>query len=51
MPLEGAPLAEWCGGPASLCEAVKKDCSKCMSINKDIAEQRRAEAQGKESKE
>jgi len=49
MPLQGAPLAEWCGGPASLCEAVNKDCSKCTSINRDMAEQCRAEAQGKKA--
>jgi len=49
MPLEGAPLAKWCGGPVSLCDAVNKDCSQCRSVNKDIAEQRRAESQGKEA--
>ncbi len=49
MPLERAPLAEWCGGPASLCAAVNSDCTKCNSINKDDAERRKTK-EGKETK-
>ena len=41
MPLQGAPLAEYCGGPASLCVAVNLDCNKCQSIHKEQAEERR----------
>ena len=43
MPLEGAPLAEYCGGPASLCVAVKSDCSECNSIHRELAGKRRQE--------
>jgi len=41
MPLKGAPLAEYCDGPASLCAAVNLDCSKCQFIHKEEAEERR----------
>lgn len=50
MPLERAPLAKWCTGPASLCEAVKLDCTKCNSTNKEMAEIRRDNEQGNEVK-
>jgi hypothetical protein len=49
MPLQGAPLAEYCGGPASLCAAVNLDCNKCQSIHKEQAEERRR--QGKKMAE
>ncbi len=50
MPLEGASLAKWCGGPASLCAAVKLDCTKCNSVNKEQAERHREAEQGSEAK-
>jgi len=43
MPLVGTPLGDYCGGPASLCESVKLDCSKCNSVNKELAEKRQKE--------
>jgi len=50
MPLEGAPLAKWCGGPASLCAAVSLDCTKCNSVNKEQAELRRKKEEGNKAK-
>lgn len=41
MPLQGAPLAEYCGGPTSLCNSVELDCGRCPSVNKEDAEARR----------
>ena len=40
MPLKGAPLSAYCQGPASLCEAVNLDCTKCNSIHREPAQTR-----------
>ncbi len=56
MPLQGAPLAPWCYGSASLCQVVRLDCSRCNTIWRAMAEQRQEERrtgyeeQGKEEK-
>lgn len=39
MPLQGARLADWCGGPAGICLSVGLDCDKCLSIQKTKAEE------------
>lgn len=44
MPLEGAPLADYCGGPASLCAAVTLNCHQCQSIHKEEAKRRQGKA-------
>jgi hypothetical protein len=41
MPKEGALLADYCDGPAGVCDAVALDCGKCVSTNKKTAEERR----------
>jgi len=43
MPLQGAPLADYCGGPVSICASVNCKCSVCPSIHKEEAEKRQKE--------
>jgi hypothetical protein len=49
MPMKRALLADFCDGPAGMCDAVELDCGKCVSVNKKIAEERSQKGEKKES--
>ncbi len=49
MPKEGALLAEFCDGPAGICDAFELNCEKCVSENKEIAEERRRRGEKRKS--